>query len=204
MFKLSSKLEIRSICSVQPKQGVNSAWRLAYLVISMLFVGGALSLSFAAASPTPSPLGTVQPAGFREAATTAATNSVWWVGGSSSDPSTLPNTGARFTVPVIAFTTATGCLSFWVAEGFANNYWGQVGYYICDGSTPVSFYQIWNLSPNTILAGGSPRQPPREPHLLYVPAERHDMGICSGRYGHGDIQHGREPTSFHLPCSGVF
>src|ERR1700722_652091 len=133
--------------------------RLAYLVISMLFVGGALSLSFAAASPTPSPVGTVQPAGFREAATTAATNSVWWVGGSSSDSSTLPNTGARFTVPVITFTTANGSLSFWVAEGFTNGYWGQVGYYICDGSTPISFYQIWNLGPNTILAGGAATAP---------------------------------------------
>ena len=128
--------------------------RLAYLAIGMLFVGGALSLSFAAATPTPAPVGVAQPAGFREAATTVATNSVWWVGGSSSDPTTLPNTGARFTVPVIAFTT-TGCLSFWIAEGYTNNYWGQVGYYICDGSTPVSFYQIWSLSPNSVIAGGS-------------------------------------------------
>jgi hypothetical protein len=93
--------------------------RLAYIVISMLFVGGALSLSFATASPTPAPVGTVQPAGFREA---AATNSIWWVGASASDSSTLPNTGARLNIPVIVFSTA-GCLSFWVAEGFANNYW---------------------------------------------------------------------------------
>jgi hypothetical protein len=124
--------------------------RLVYLVISMLLVGGALSLSFATAAPTAS----VQPATFIAAATTAATNSVWWVGASSSDSSTLPNTGARINIPVIVFTVS-GCLSFWVAEGFANGYWGQVGYYICDGSTPVSFYQIWNLGSYTILAGGS-------------------------------------------------
>ncbi len=87
-------------------------------------------------------------------AATGASSSVWWVGASSTDSSALPNTGVRGTFPVISFQV-TGCLAFWVSDDLTNNVWGQVGYYICDGTTPIAFYQIWNLNSNSVLNGGS-------------------------------------------------
>lgn len=84
----------------------------------------------------------------------SASSSVWWVGAESTDSSALPNTGVRGSFQVINFAV-TGCLSFWVADDLSNNIWGQVGYFICGGSTPVAFYQIWNLGSNTVLSGGS-------------------------------------------------
>src|SRR2546426_7959558 len=85
---------------------------------------------------------------------TAGASSVWWVGASSVDSSALPNTGVRSTFQVITLPVV-GCLSFWVSDDLSNNVWGQVGYYICDGTTPTAFYQIWNLNTNTVLSGGS-------------------------------------------------
>ncbi len=78
---------------------------------------------------------------------------VWWVGAASTDSSALPNTGVEGTIEVIS-TPVTGCLAFWVADDLSNNEWGQVGYYICDSSTPTGFYQIWNLNTNTELFTG--------------------------------------------------
>jgi len=55
----------------------------------------------------------------------------------------------------------TGCLSFWVADEMSSNsVWGQVGYYICNGPTPVAFYQIWKsgsvaVTGTTSLSTGS-------------------------------------------------
>ncbi len=83
-----------------------------------------------------------------------SSTSVWWVGASSTDSSALPNTGVRGTFQVIS-TTVTGCLSFWASDDSAAGVWGQVGYYICDGSTPIAFYQIWNLTSNLVIGGGS-------------------------------------------------
>ena len=80
--------------------------------------------------------------------------SVWWVGAASTDSSALPNTGVKGTIEVIS-TSVTGCLAFWVADDLSNNEWGQVGYYICDSSTPTGFYQIWNLNTNTELFTGT-------------------------------------------------
>jgi hypothetical protein len=57
-------------------------------------------------------------------------------------------------IQVINFAT-TGCLAFWIADGLPNNEWGQIGYYLCSGDAPVSFYQVWNLGSQTILAGGT-------------------------------------------------
>jgi len=80
--------------------------------------------------------------------------SVWWVGAASTDSSALPNTGVQGTIQVIS-TPVVGCLAFWVSDDLSNSVWGQVGYYICDSSTPEAFYQIWNLNSNTILTSGS-------------------------------------------------
>lgn len=82
------------------------------------------------------------------------TSSVWWVGASSTDASALPNTGVMSVIQVIS-TQVTGCLSFWVSDDLSNGNWGQVGYFICDGSVPTAFYQVWNLNTNEIIAGGS-------------------------------------------------
>jgi hypothetical protein len=79
---------------------------------------------------------------------------VWWVGASSTDASALPNTGVKGVIQVIS-TQVTGCLSFWVSDDLSNDNWGQVGYFICNGSAPVAFYQVWDLNNSTIIAGGS-------------------------------------------------
>jgi hypothetical protein len=66
----------------------------------------------------------------------------------------LNNTGARTTVQVVS-EPVVGCLSYWVSDDSAANIWGQVGYYICNSSTPVAFYQIWNLDSYSILTTGT-------------------------------------------------
>lgn len=50
--------------------------------------------------------------------------------------------------------SVTDCFSAWVGDEASGGIWGQVGYYICDGSTPYAFYQIWNLASNSVLSGG--------------------------------------------------
>jgi hypothetical protein len=72
----------------------------------------------------------------------------------SADASALPNSGVRSTFQVIS-ARPTGSLSFWTSDGLSNNVWGQVGYFITLGSTPVGFYQVWNLTSNTIVARGT-------------------------------------------------
>jgi len=80
--------------------------------------------------------------------------SVWLVGAMSTDASALPNTGVRSTFQVINMPT-TGSLAFWVSDGLSNNVWGQVGYFISEGGAPVAFYQIWNLTTDTVLASAT-------------------------------------------------
>ncbi len=72
----------------------------------------------------------------------ASGSNFYWVGSQASDPTTLPNTGVQTSIQVLS-QQVTGCLSFWASEQAASTLWGQVGYYICNGSTPVAFYQIW-------------------------------------------------------------
>ena len=79
--------------------------------------------------------------------------SVWLVGAMSTDASALGNTGVRSTLQVINARPA-GSLAFWISDGLPNNVWGQVGY-ISTGGAPVAFYQVWNLTSNTILARGT-------------------------------------------------
>jgi hypothetical protein len=69
----------------------------------------------------------------------------------SKDPSALPNTGARSSIQVQSFDVPVGCVAFWVSVDSAGNLWMQVGYYICDGSTPVVFTQVWNLASYTVV-----------------------------------------------------
>ncbi len=66
----------------------------------------------------------------------------------------LTNAGAQTTVQVVT-TTVTGCLSYWIGDDSAANLWGQVGYYICNGATPLAFYQIWNLTSGAALTTGT-------------------------------------------------
>jgi Bacterial Ig-like domain (group 3) len=85
----------------------------------------------------------------------AASNGVWWVGAQSKDSSALPNTGVEGKIQVLS-QFFSGCLSFWVSEAeLINGDWAQIGYYICDSSTPIAFYQIWNLPDNTIVGAGT-------------------------------------------------
>ena len=86
-------------------------------------------------------------------AAAGASSGYWYGGASSTDSSALPNSGVEGAIQVVP-QEVSGCLSFWVADDASNNVWGQVGYYICSGSTPVAFYQIWNLNSNTILTTG--------------------------------------------------
>lgn len=70
-------------------------------------------------------------------------NSFYWVGANSFHASTFSNSGIQAEIGVVG-TPVTGCLSFWVADEMnSDTIWGQVGYYICNGSQPVAFYQIW-------------------------------------------------------------
>jgi hypothetical protein len=79
---------------------------------------------------------------------------VWLVGAASTDRSAIPNTGVRSTIQVIN-TLAPGPLAFWVGDGLSNNLWGQVGYSMSGGGTPVGFYQVWNLTSDVLVASGS-------------------------------------------------
>lgn len=84
----------------------------------------------------------------------SGSSGVWWVGAQSVDGSALPNTGVEASIQVSS-QYFSGCLSFWVSESqLSNGDWLQVGYYICGDSTPIAFYQVWNLSGGVVLSGG--------------------------------------------------
>jgi len=121
--------------------------RAAYLIILIVLLSGGLFVWVTAPAA---------PADAEPVRSFAAPNSgsVWWVGASSTDASALPNTGVKGVIQVIS-TQVVGCLSFWVSDDLTNGNWGQVGYFICDGSVPTAFYQVWDLSTNTIIGGGS-------------------------------------------------
>lgn len=71
----------------------------------------------------------------------------------STGSSALPNAGARSSIQVQAFDVPVGCVSFWVSDDSASNLWMQVGYYICYGSVPMVFTQVWNLATDTFVYG---------------------------------------------------
>lgn len=103
------------------------------------------------------------------AATTSTNGNYWWVGASSTDPSALPNTGVRSNINVVS-QSVPGQLSFWISDDLNNNMWGQVGYYISQGSTtPYAFYQIWDLNTNTVVAtGGTTVSPGSHTFSMYL------------------------------------
>ncbi len=71
--------------------------------------------------------------------------SYWYEGGCSNNTLDYKNSGLRTFIEVKPqFIQAF--LAFWVSESFSNGLWAQVGYYIFHGSTPVGFYQIWNIT----------------------------------------------------------
>src|SRR5271170_430012 len=126
--------------------------RLLPVVLALVFVGSALAFS---ASIAPNQAAPNPPQSTFLAS--PPSDSVWWVGAQASDSSALPNTGVQTSIQVMTDSSlaANDCLSFWIADALTNNYWGQVGYYLCDGDLPVAFYQVWNLNTNTILVGGT-------------------------------------------------
>jgi len=67
----------------------------------------------------------------------------------SGNPAALPNTGARSSIQVQSFQVPVGCVAFWVSDDSASNLWMQAGYFICDGSVPVVFTEVWNLNSYT-------------------------------------------------------
>ncbi|MDG6902475.1 MAG: hypothetical protein JRM80_11040, partial [Nitrososphaerota archaeon] len=119
---------------------------LALLVLPIL-VAGFFAVSQGAFPPPAQPRGVAAPYA-------SSPNSVWWVGASSTDSSALPNTGVRGTIQVIS-QFIPNVLDFWVSDDLSNNEWGQVGYYLDASSTPIAFYQIWNLNTNTVLTSGT-------------------------------------------------
>ena len=91
---------------------------------------------------------------FLELPAAGSSASCWWVGASSTDSSALPNNGVRGTIQV-ASQQVNGLLSFWVSDQLSNNFWGQVGYYFYMSSTPVAFYQIWNMTSGVVMKSGT-------------------------------------------------
>ncbi len=88
------------------------------------------------------------------ASTSTTYSGYYYVGADSEVASVYSNYGVGATIQVIS-TQASGCLSYWVADDSSASIWGQVGYYLCNSSTPVAFYQIWNLNTNTVLVTGT-------------------------------------------------
>ena len=90
-----------------------------------------------------------------EFAYTSSGSNFYWVGASDSNSTDLSNSGVQSVIQVISTSVSSACLSFWISDDAASNIWGQVGYYLCTGSTtPTAFWQVWNLNTSTELATG--------------------------------------------------
>jgi hypothetical protein len=77
-------------------------------------------------------------------------NTFWYVGAASTESQALSNQGVSTQIQV-KNQEIQGVLSFWISETFPNNLWAQVGYYIQNNSSPLAFYQIWNLTAREVL-----------------------------------------------------
>jgi hypothetical protein len=117
---------------------------LAVLGVALSFHGSVTSNSSANTSNSQPPLTSV---------VGEAQTKYWYVGASSTDQALSSNTGIRSMIQVES-QNVTGVLSFWVSEALSNDLWAQVGYYIENGSTPVGFYEIWNLTDNSEVGAG--------------------------------------------------
>jgi hypothetical protein len=70
----------------------------------------------------------------------------WYVGASVRGPLNASNQGLRSIIQVRGQSIEKGVLSFWISEALGNDLWAQVGYYIQNGSGPIAFFQVWNLT----------------------------------------------------------
>jgi hypothetical protein len=82
---------------------------------------------------------------------TTAENGVFYLGAEAAGTSNPANTGVHAYIDVQPFSVTVGCVAFWVSDDSAADIWMQAGYYICDGSSPVVFMQVWNLDSYTVL-----------------------------------------------------
>ena len=117
------------------------------IVILLMAVPSAFSTAPRLSLPLSNPLSL-------QSSNTSSTGSYWQVGAYSVDSSALPNQGVRGTIDVVS-QQVQGPLFFWVSDALSNNMWGQVGYYLFNGVTPVAFYSVWNLTSHTAVASGT-------------------------------------------------
>jgi hypothetical protein len=80
-----------------------------------------------------------------------AGNGVFYLGAEAAGVANPANTGVRSYIDVQRFSVPVGCVAFWVSDDSAAGIWMQAGYYICDGSTPIVFMQVWNMSSYAVL-----------------------------------------------------
>ena len=83
----------------------------------------------------------------------AAASAVWYGGAESLDSSALPNVGVRAVIDVVNQPNipAGSYVLPWISDELSNGVWLQAGYYVQQGSAPMGFMQIWNLSSGNIL-----------------------------------------------------
>jgi hypothetical protein len=78
----------------------------------------------------------------------------WYVGVSSNESDFMSNQGIRGEIQVVPQQNTGSFLAFWVSETVSDGLWGQVGYYIFHDSTPLAFYQVWNLTSRQEINSG--------------------------------------------------
>jgi Bacterial Ig domain len=91
----------------------------------------------------------LRPAGGEDAGEDAGSESFWWIGADSTDPSAIPNSGVRASIDSVDYAPPGGCFSCWTSNMLENLYWGQIGFSACDpavGPVFTAFYQIWNTA----------------------------------------------------------
>jgi hypothetical protein len=87
---------------------------------------------------------------------------VYYAGAMSKVTSAYPNQGVQGVINVVDMSSLPSTLiAAWVAETGEDSsviggdtIWAQVGYYTGEGNTPQAFYQIWNLTADTVLTSG--------------------------------------------------
>ncbi len=128
---------------------------LVILICSLFVSGSQLSLQFYHKNSTVNMYleKDSQPSLLFPAKTSTNSRNYWYVGASSSDTELALNSGIRSMIQVKP-QNVSSVLAFWTSEAMSNNLWAQVGYYINNGSTPVAFYEVWNLTDRSEMAAG--------------------------------------------------
>jgi hypothetical protein len=121
--------------------------------VAFTFASSAFSRSIGTMVPPAPPPTTTTTDITSSASTNIATagTGVFYLGAEAAGVANPANTGVRSYIDVESFLVPIGCAAFWVSDASAANIWMQAGYYICDGSTPVVFMQVWNLDSYTVL-----------------------------------------------------